>query len=354
MLFFLSLVNHFIACLWYAVGSSASQAEPSWVEGLQRRDAGMFWAYVVSFHWSISQFTPAAVNYHPENLREQVFAVFVILFGFVIFSWILGSMTSNITQLRQHARERFHQANLVRRYFLENGVSLQLGSRINVFLRKHHYKRQRRALECDIEAFKVLPDSMLYELRYEVHKPTLSWHPLFSQLNSSSSCFLFDVCFSAVKVQVCKFGDELFYVGKMATHMLFVTGGHCDYYFMGDHSHGIVVHRQSWLSEAALWSSWVHRGQLLANRHCDLLLVEAEVIHRLYTNEVQQRVQCAAYAQGFVERMMIAQATSQVDDLWGCHHCAHKVQELARECFQTAESDCLDEEFSAGPLPTSQ
>merc|ERR1712194_340510 len=95
----------------------------------------MFFRYVVSFHWSLCQFTPAPNNYHPVTLTERLFAILTLIVGFIVFSSFLGSITTVLTQIRKGAARRQEDDIALRDFLAENEVSVDLGNRIMGFLR---------------------------------------------------------------------------------------------------------------------------------------------------------------------------------------------------------------------------
>mmetsp|Transcript_48372 Transcript_48372/g.149426 ORF Transcript_48372/g.149426 Transcript_48372/m.149426 type:complete len:121 (+) Transcript_48372:703-1065(+) len=54
----IAIVNHFIACGWYAVGQ---MGDPHWVETLDDENRSLGYRYVTSLHWSLTQFTPSSM-----------------------------------------------------------------------------------------------------------------------------------------------------------------------------------------------------------------------------------------------------------------------------------------------------
>lgn len=64
------IANHFIACSWYALGES-QPLEESWLSQLDPVESSMLYRYAVSFHWTMSQFTPAPNNFHPKNAEDR-------------------------------------------------------------------------------------------------------------------------------------------------------------------------------------------------------------------------------------------------------------------------------------------
>merc|ERR1712224_328299 len=56
-----------------------------------------------------------------------------------------------------------------------------------------------------------------------------------------------------------------------------------------------------WLCEAALWTSWVHRGDLRVVSDCLLFALDASGFARVVSGHKAAHVSAAAYARRFVE-----------------------------------------------------
>merc|ERR1712032_674460 len=83
-------LNHYIACLWYAMAIWTNDSV-TWldryvltVDGLESHSGVLL--YFTSLHWSLTQFTPATMDVAPTNATERAFAVFIVLFALMCFS----------------------------------------------------------------------------------------------------------------------------------------------------------------------------------------------------------------------------------------------------------------------------
>lgn len=146
MILLLLALNHLIACVWYAISLSLYQGgRPAWVE-----ESGMLAAewdnrYVTSFHWSITQFTPASKpDIDPGNLVERSFAIFVVVFALVGFSYVVGSILGSLAQLRSMTEQSAKDFWMMRRFLRRNHVPMELASRIQRFVEHAHSQKQKQ------------------------------------------------------------------------------------------------------------------------------------------------------------------------------------------------------------------
>eukprot|EP00415_Alexandrium_ostenfeldii_P005161 UN5161 len=91
MIVLLLAINHYIACLWFLLGVSWDR-DDTWVIYHRFTDADAHWSYqyLTAFHWAITQFTPASMHVQPQNRIERAFAILVVIFALVGFSYPAG------------------------------------------------------------------------------------------------------------------------------------------------------------------------------------------------------------------------------------------------------------------------
>merc|ERR1719271_802382 len=80
---FILLVNHYIACMWYAIAEFNPVHERTWLDKFKsdtgQQNPTVFFRYTTALHWSVTQFTPASMEIHPANTVERVFAIGMVL-----------------------------------------------------------------------------------------------------------------------------------------------------------------------------------------------------------------------------------------------------------------------------------
>merc|ERR1711976_627070 len=101
-------------------------------------------------HWSLTQFTPASMEVRPHNLGERVYSIIVLLFALITFSSFLGSITTAMTALRRRHSEQARQQSILRRYFTDNHISVELSQRIWKFIKNTHFARRDRTRTIDV------------------------------------------------------------------------------------------------------------------------------------------------------------------------------------------------------------
>lgn len=314
----LLFVNHYIAAFWFAIGSLNGPFE-SWVRVYKRDQQNWFENYLFSLHWSVTQFSPSSkVPLDPQNPLERSFAILVVIFALVGFSYILGSITGSLAQLRALAEDADKQFWQVRRYLRQHDVSPQLSGRIQRFL-EHAYAKSRQKTDLSrIPILGLLSSTLRSELRLEVARPQMKMHPLFAQLNESFAPTLRRIAISCISYQDLAHGDVLFFPGETGTHMYFLVAGLLQYSLAStdDTQDELVEGREDWIAEPVLWStSWIHRGTPVAIKDSEVLHVSPESFARVVCLNPAAFRLVSSYAHNFLH-WLEEQDQSSLSDIY--------------------------------------
>lgn len=319
LVFSVVVINHFIACAWYAVGDNEPYEE-TWIRTLVEEDANKIYRYLVSFHWTISQFTPAPNNYHPQNIKERAFAIGTLLFGFTMFSSFLGSMTTLITQMRNNAMKRSEEDIKVREFLAQNSISVELGNRIVTFLRNSRQDNKRRVLEGDAAALHRLPGSLLTELHRETHQKILDQHPLLLQLFKEHESWGQDLCHEALSQVAVRRGDELFRQGSAAGAAYSIISGTLHYTYSnssGIHESREKLSQGEWLCEMVLWVRWQHRGTASADLSAvTVARIASENFRVVATRHPEAARSCRRYVEKLTMELSAGSPEERLDTWW--------------------------------------
>jgi len=339
----IAIVNHFIACGWYGVGQITT---PTWLVSVADRDFG--YRYTTSFHWSLTQFTPASMEVSPKNTIERIYAIGVLFSALVTFSTFISSITSAMTTLRRINLERSKEREAIRRYIAEKKVSVELGNRITAFLRRHNFMAKKRVHEEDIQVFKVLPETLRLQLHWEVYIPTLLPHPFFHHLCEVDEKTVLDVCHHAMAEHYLGTSQELFTSGKECIKMFFTLQGVMEY-SVGMTREAAPVELSEdmpsrWFCEPCLWVKWEHRGSLTAVTPCEFATLQARKFHKIVCTRLDVLGACQIYAQRFLEKML-ERGLDKVTDLL-CEF--DEVQEAAQQAFENVEQEIENSPHRSG------
>lgn len=273
---FLLVINHFFACLWYAVGSSE---EVSWVTVHDMVDRSILERYLTSLHWALTNIA-SAMEVRPYNATERLVAVIVLVIGVLMSSAFLSMVTGSMLQLWTLWNEERRQFWLLRRYLRDASISYSLAMRVERYLDYIWRKEQKDVQEQQVQLLARLSEPLRNELKHESFAPHLSQHALFFALCERTKVFL-KACTACALAP----GDLHFSCGEEADNMTFITDGTLQYmrgseteldFEEEDGSQVEEVVEGEWVSEAALWVRWAHLGDIAAQTVCQIIMIEAK------------------------------------------------------------------------------
>jgi len=325
LLFFITVLNHLIACSWYGIGQlSQSWNMPyNWIDSFGLNDwpgtdtQVIMYRYTTALHWSWTQFTPASMEVVPKNWLERIFTITILIFAMVTFSSFVSSITNAMTRLRILTSERSENLSLLRAYMTENNISDCLCVSISDFLcAADKESRKQRKKERDVPLLRKLPQSLKLRLQDEVYLPHLTLHPFFMAMAINHPTVMHRMYADVLQELTVQREHHLFQVAAMATHMYFVVAGELTY--QRPDSKSIIGYNEtigpgSWLCECALWIDWSHCGECFATKRADLLAIGAAKFQQLMVREARVR-EPARYAARFMQHFRDQLET--LSDFW--------------------------------------
>ncbi|CAE8699476.1 unnamed protein product [Polarella glacialis] len=297
LLVFIMLINHLIACSWYAVGINDLEREDTWVKANDLKGKGTVYAYTTALHWSITQFTPASMEVVPMNELERSFTIVVIVSAMVIFSSFISTITNAMTQLRNLNSERNAELVKLRRFFSDHKVSASLVARISSCIHQSNKLTGSRVHSEDVSILELLPVSLKCDLAEEVFAPTLCAHPFILTWGEyypreSKRLFL------AARSSSLGAKDELFNTGQVAESMFFLSSGAIVY--IRDDKRPARVSPGQWLAEPAFWIKWKHVGHASSTgKNCELVSLHCETAIRILSQDASAISGARRYAKTF-------------------------------------------------------
>lgn len=343
LMLLLVVINHFISCGWYAIGM-AGIYDLDWTQrAFVETDArDLAYLYFTSFHWSVTQFTPASMEIYPRNAMERVYNIVCIFFGLLMFSSFVSSMTSSMTHLTQLNVQKRQKREILMSYMNARGLSLQLRDDIiNLLSSSRRSQRNRALCEQDVAALEVLPPGLLTRLHIEVHMPVMERHAFFRQCILEEPSMVFRLCHRAMSERVLAAGEELFRFGIGCRCMYFTVSGESKYVVGFGEEQSYPVGPQQWLCEASLWVEWEHRGQLNAKTVCEISKLDgSEFATIMSRSELLPEIQ--RYARMYAHHLERENGGAQnVTDNWGQKL---RVLDLAQRAFKPPDEEEADKD----------
>lgn len=322
----IALLCHFTGCTWYAIGAQMMNGA-TWVtahselrEATLGEDCPWEYMYITAVHWSLTQFTPAAMDVVAVTSIERVFSVVVTLAGLIVFSFFIGTINQALAKLRYATAQELQQNQLVRRYVNENGISVGLATEILTFIKRRGVgKAQSKLVSGDIKILKVLPRALRDNLLEEVSMPVLTSHPLLHYLSLMGYPEMARLCHKAIKESSVVHGEEIFHPNSAPDRFIFLMNGRLKYSSdaMGHHDMEDVNEGMR-IAEATLWLKWEYRGRLnCEDQSAYFLTIDAPFFRKCMARSSLNEM-VTMYARLFLQLMMETyEHEDEASDLFG-------------------------------------
>merc|ERR1711879_505062 len=161
--------------------------------------------------------------------------------------------------------------------------------------------------EEDVVLLTLLSEPLKEELKYGSLAPYLRLHPLMNELGEHGK-----VITKSLGATSLARGDFFFQCGEAGLLMLFITDGKL-LYTKGEpldasipmNAHSILaierhaVGECEWISEAVLWTTWVHLGDLEAQTEAQTVTIEAHAFGKAVRSHIILMPKVQRYAQKY-------------------------------------------------------
>jgi len=276
------LSNHYIACVWFLIGSSAQDTEAEcWVSREGIADEDMWMQYTVSVQWSLAQFTPGASLIQIKCRIERAFYIFVLVYGLVLGTCFVSSITTIMNAVWSLTRYNTSQNFLLKKFLKENSVSRNLSTRILRYVDYVLELRHKKTHHSKVHYLQLLSGPLHWELQREIHSKILNIHPVFASYSASASPALLQICATALSNIIYAKKDRVFHQSKEAKEMFFLVSGAFVYHVKATINHReipitVKLDENTYFCEAALWLLWRTRGEMRALAESDALVVNSK------------------------------------------------------------------------------
>jgi len=275
------VVAHIIACIWYGVGRHAHElscGKRGWVLVHRLEHDDLYIRYFWAFHWSLALFAGEHI-YQPQNMCERGFAIFTFFVFFVLSCLFVSTITTSLTRLQIISSEQSSQLSALRRYLSVHGISMSLSVRVQRNASHALCEQRRRTREDKIDLLKIVSEPLKAEMHFEVHAPVLMGHSFFDLYYTINPSGVQRLCHGAATEIGISRGDVVFHNLESPENprMFFLVQGRLNYCVEhpGEVPQSIPLCPGKWLSEANLWTRWIHRGTLKALAECTMLTLDA-------------------------------------------------------------------------------
>lgn len=308
---------HITACIWWGIGKGSGQ---SWSEQWLKDNIGIEARYLISLHWTLSQFSGGMEEVRPKTSVERFFVVMVWIISFMAAAIIASILTSSLVQAHIIGGSQARQLATLRKYLKQNSISKNLTLRVQ--------RSAKHAISGDlspdaVDLLAVVSEQLRLEMHFEMYSELFRSHPFFDQCIHVCAQVMRRLCHQATSTLLLDAGDVLFSKGEAPAEpkMYFFFKGTLEYTpSMGD---AIVLTERQWIAEAVLWLQWVHRGQLKAITDIKLAKLDArkfQDIMERFKEVFPSGFNPQVYAHDFADHLNNLANPDQVNDLIGIYH----------------------------------
>lgn len=216
------LIIQTFACIWYAIACPGNICRPNtWIHlaaasGTSEKPISN---WVDSFYWTVATMTSTGYgDIHPTNDLERVFAMIVMVFGKLLFGFVLGNVAStlaNAESLRVRFEERF---SAVQEHMKDQHMPDDIKSRVVKFFQYIWLRNRGSGVQ---NLFHDMPPCMHGELCLEIVGDLISKVPMF---RDCSIPFLKQLCTTMHLIQ-SRQNEFITTKGDIGNEMYFIKKG---------------------------------------------------------------------------------------------------------------------------------
>lgn len=311
------LFTHYVGCAWAFIGSQDAFDVPArrWLtsvpypqydsDGVKMSDADWDYQYLTSLHWALAQFTPGPQNIQPQNCAERIFAVFVLLLGLVVFSSFIAGVTQARMQLNKMTSKLDRDLWVLRKFCQQERISRALTVRMKRYVDLVMIPNFYKLHQADVVLLPKLSEHLRAELNKELVSQILCIHPFFENMRTSHDGVMNSISNNCISSMTLASGDVAFGSGQEAHSMLLVSEGILDFIAVSADKDEAPeqVEKGCWVSEAVLWTKWIHQGQMQASVESTSMLVNSAKLRAELLRNGPVMAFVRKYGQEFVKRL---------------------------------------------------
>jgi len=249
-------------------------------------------------------FTPGSMNVQPQNVGERGFAILILIFGLVVFTAFISSMTAAIGQLKLARGDKGKDLWMLRRFLRQHAIHRDLSFRVLRYVDNAFAQARGKKIPLSkVPVLALLTDQLRREVEYQAKFVCLNCHPLFEHIAVISKVTMFRLVGNALSTRPLARTDILFSSGGAAQFMHLVVSGELRYVKSSDISiDGTETPevKDDWLCEPVLWTSWSHMGQARAVATSELVSIQAPPFIDVIRMDQQIQTIIARYARKYV------------------------------------------------------
>jgi CRP-like cAMP-binding protein len=319
LLFFMVLVWHWIACLYWFVSwlENFTADMPVWVGQFEREGSVNMWVppvelwcdhdwfakgkcpqlqgcfedgscpktvsekYMNSFFWAVGITVGIGRDIMPVTLVEHLFSTLMIIVGVVLYAVVIGAASSVLANLDSHKATQRHKMDAIKRYLSQNRVQTSLSKRIRDYY-EYVWSSSQTTDKNESVVFD-LHDSLRLELDIHLHRRLLQSIPMFACIDDPN-CIIDMI----QKMQASIFipGEYIVVEDEVGDEMYVIVRGACRVVVGLPPDPQELVARLAdgdVFGEHGLINTTSRTASVVANTYCDVLVLTRDNFLNVFT-----------------------------------------------------------------------
>ncbi|NEN93608.1 MAG: cyclic nucleotide-binding domain-containing protein [Okeania sp. SIO3H1] len=272
------LITHWVACIWFMIGSWESNAENSWLISNSLQSASRRTQYINSLYWAITTLTTVGYgDITPATEIEIIFTLVVMFLGISMYAYIIGnvsSLISNLDATKARYREKLGQ---IQTYMRENKIPSNLQQKIRDY---YQYRWIENRDIRDYHILEELPYPLKMKLALQLHKEVIEKVPIFQ----GATRHFFEEIVMALKPEILPPNEYIIREGHWGHEMYFIKRGLVQAF---SEKTGIIYRNMgagTFFGEIALVYEQRRTASIITLTYCELFILEKDDFKKVLEN----------------------------------------------------------------------